>query len=58
MIEKIFKPFFIDEDVMNHSAGMGLGLTVCQSLLKVHNSQINIQNLDRGVSVSFDIPSL
>lgn len=58
MIEKIFKPFFIDEDVMNHSAGMGLGLTVCQSLLKIHNSQIYIQNLDRGVCVSFDIPSL
>lgn len=58
MIEKIFKPFFIDEDVMNHSSGMGLGLTVCQSLLKTHNSAILIQNLNKGVSVSFEIPSL
>ncbi len=58
MIEKIFKPFFIDEDIMNHSAGMGLGLTVCESILKTHNSHIQIQNLDHGVSVGFELPSL
>lgn len=56
--EKILNPFFIDEDVMNHSAGMGLGLTVCQSLLKAHNSQLMIDNQIAGVAVSFELPSL
>ncbi len=66
VIEKILNPFFIDEDVMNHSAGMGLGLTVCQSILKAHNSQLIIENMapnkeahsPNGVAVSFDLPSL
>lgn len=57
-IEKILKPFFIDEDVMNHSVGMGLGLTVCQSILKAHGSSIRIENSDSGVLVSFELPFL
>ncbi len=58
VIDKILKPFFIDEDVMNHSAGMGLGLTVCQAILKAHSSQLNIDNRDSGVQVSFELPCL
>jgi two-component system sensor histidine kinase/response regulator len=58
VIDKILKPFFLDEDVMNHSTGMGLGLTVCHSLLKAHQSQIQIQNQSSGVTVSFEIPCL
>lgn len=55
VIDKIFKPFFIDEDVMNHSTGMGLGLTICQSILKFHNTNLKIQNADSGVLVSFEL---
>lgn len=58
VIDKILKPFFIDEDVMNHSAGMGLGLTVCQALLKAHGSSLKINNVDDGVEVAFEIPCL
>jgi signal transduction histidine kinase len=58
MIEKILKPFFLDEDVMNHSVGLGLGLTICQALLKVHQSQLKIQNKNQGVEVSFELPCL
>lgn len=57
-IEKIMKPFFIDEDIMNHSVGMGLGLTVCQSILKAHGSRIKIENTEAGVEVSFELPFL
>lgn len=57
VIDKIFKPFFLDEDIMNHSAGMGLGLTICQSLLQNHNSGLNIRNNPGGVTVSFVLPS-
>lgn len=56
--KKILTPFFIDEDIMNHSAGMGLGLTVCQSILKAHNSQLVIFNEFEKVSVGFELPSL
>ncbi|MEZ0391690.1 MAG: response regulator [Pseudobdellovibrionaceae bacterium] len=58
VIDKILKPFFIDEDVMNHSIGMGLGLTVCQAILKAHGSQLEIENLADGVTVSFELPCL
>lgn len=58
VIDKIMKPFFIDEDVMNHSIGMGLGLTVCQSVLKAHSSQLMIENVSGGVQVSFELPCL
>lgn len=56
MIEKILRPFFIDEDVMNHSTGMGLGLSICQSILNLHNSKLKIDNTDDGVRVSFNLP--
>ena len=58
LIEKIFNPFFIDENVMNHSAGMGLGLAVCQSILKAHQSRLKIENTQFGVEVSFELACL
>lgn len=58
VIDKIMKPFFIDEDVMNHSVGMGLGLTVCQAILKAHSSQLHIENISDGVQVDFELPCL
>ncbi len=58
VIDKILKPFFIDEDVMNHSVGMGLGLTICQAVLKSHSSELHIENLPSGVQVFFEISCL
>jgi two-component system sensor histidine kinase/response regulator len=56
IVDKIMKPFFIDEDVMHHSTGTGLGLTICQSILKVHNSALQFRNSSKGVEVFFEIP--
>ncbi len=56
VIEKILSPFFIDEDVMNHSTGMGLGLSICQSILSLHQSKLKIENTSEGVCVSFSLP--
>ncbi len=53
VIEKILQPFFIDENIMNHSSGFGLGLTICESLLKLHGAVLSVQNQMDGVSVSF-----
>jgi two-component system, sensor histidine kinase and response regulator len=58
VIDKILKPFFIDEDVMNHSVGMGLGLTFCQAILKAHGSRLNVENFANGVQVSFELQCL
>jgi len=57
VIEKILRPFFIDEDVMNHSTGMGLGLSICQSILNLHQSKLKIENTADGVRVSFNLPT-
>ncbi len=56
--EKVLRPFFIDEDVMNHASGTGLGLTVCQSLLHAHGSSLDLQNRDQGVEASFELACL
>jgi two-component system, sensor histidine kinase and response regulator len=58
VIDKIMKPFFLDEDVMNHSGGMGLGLTICQSILKAHSARLDVKNENEGVEVAFDLPCL
>ncbi len=55
VVEKILRPFFIDEDVMNHSTGMGLGLSICQSILNLHNSNLRIESTPQGVRVSFNL---
>lgn len=55
VVDKITKPFYIDEDVMHHSTGTGLGLTICQSILKSHNSFLQFKNTDQGVMVYFEL---
>ncbi|MBC7457638.1 MAG: HAMP domain-containing histidine kinase, partial [Bdellovibrionaceae bacterium] len=50
-IEKIMKPFQLDENIMNHSIGMGLGLTICHTLMKTQNGELKVTNQDDGVSV-------
>ena len=53
ILEKLLKPFMLDENVMNHSVGMGLGLTICQTLVKALAGQLKIINEPDGVSVEF-----
>lgn len=55
VIEKIYQPFYIDEDIMHHSTGMGLGLTICQAILHAHGSALELKNTDHGVMVYFDL---
>ncbi|MGZ3770520.1 MAG: response regulator [Bdellovibrio sp.] len=55
VIDKITKPFYIDEDVMHHSSGTGLGLTICQSILKSHDSYLQFKNTPQGVIVFFEL---
>ncbi len=52
-ISHILKPFALDEDIMNHSKGMGLGLSLSQALLKTLGSELKIKSNDKKVSVGF-----
>ena len=51
VIEKIMRPFLLDENIMNHSVGMGLGLTICQTLMKAQGGEVKVSNSDSGVRV-------
>lgn len=55
MIDKILKPFSLDEDIMQHSEGMGIGLSLCQALLKTHGSQLKIETPRGRVRVAFEL---
>lgn len=51
LIANIMRPFQLDENIMNHSVGMGLGLTICNTLLKCQNAVLKVANAPTGVSV-------
>lgn len=52
-IQAVLKPFTLDEDIMHHTNGLGLGLSVCQSLLKRHGSQLTITSNRSETTVGF-----
>lgn len=54
-IEKILKPFTLDEDILKHSQGLGLGLSLTQALLKRHSSSLGIESHQNRVRASFKI---
>ncbi len=54
-IDKILKPFALNENIMNHSKGLGLGLSISQSYLRRLNSQLEIESSKNEVAVTFRI---
>jgi signal transduction histidine kinase len=56
-ITQLIKPFTLNENTMNHSLGTGLGLSVCQALLKLQGTSLDIRYLDGHIVVSFDLPA-
>ncbi len=55
MINHILKPFALNENVMNHSKGLGLGLALCQALLRHHSSELVLESSGGRVLASFDL---
>jgi len=52
-LERIFEPFFT-----TRPEGMGLGLTVCRTIITAHGGRLwAANNADRGASVSFTLPA-
>ena len=54
-IQNIMKPFNLDEDIMHHSQGLGLGLSVAQSLLRRHGGNLQIQSASKVTTVTFTL---
>jgi len=56
-IEKIFDPYFTTQDKTNQK-GMGLGLTLCYSIIKKHNGHIAVESeLGKGTTVTLYLPA-
>jgi signal transduction histidine kinase len=56
-LEKIFDPYFSTKDTVTQK-GMGLGLTICYSILKKHNGHIYIESQEgKGARVELYIPA-
>jgi len=55
-LRQIFKPFVLNESILNHSTGTGLGLSVCQAILRQLGSKLDLSCADHRVLVSFAVP--
>lgn len=55
VLDRIKKPFTLNENVMHHSKGMGLGLAVCQSILKEMGSRLDIGHRNGEFTVGFSL---
>jgi two-component system sensor histidine kinase/response regulator len=54
-IDKILRPFTLDEDIMKHSEGVGMGLSLTQALLKTHASALKLECPKGQVRASFTL---
>ena len=57
VVARILKPFSLDEDVMHHSKGSGLGLSVVQALLRRLGTHLEVDSPKGKFSASFSLPS-
>jgi two-component system cell cycle sensor histidine kinase/response regulator CckA len=56
-IEKIFDPYFTTLDKTNQK-GMGLGLTLCYSIIKKHNGHIAVESeIGTGTTITLYLPA-
>jgi two-component system sensor histidine kinase/response regulator len=44
LITKLHTPFNLQTEIMNHSKGLGLGLSVADTILKSHGGQLKLEN--------------
>lgn len=55
IVSQLLKPFTLNENALNHSVGTGLGLSVCQAILKLHHSSLLFTSKGREIEVGFDL---
>jgi two-component system, sensor histidine kinase and response regulator len=54
-VAQLLKPFTLNENVLNHSVGTGMGLSICQAMLKLHGTSLKFTSHDSLISVSFTL---
>ncbi|OGW49987.1 MAG: hypothetical protein A2Z50_02165 [Nitrospirae bacterium RBG_19FT_COMBO_42_15] len=54
-IERIFEPFFTTKN-SEEGTGLGLGLTIAQSIIKEHNGMIIVESSSDGTSFIIELP--
>jgi signal transduction histidine kinase len=53
MVERIFDPFFTTKDAVK---GVGLGLSICVSLIGAMGGRITAESLERGARFTISLP--
>jgi len=56
--QRIFESFYqIDASLARISSGAGLGLAICQGLVRAHGGKIWVENQKQGACIAFSIPN-
>ncbi|MFW5734963.1 MAG: HAMP domain-containing sensor histidine kinase [Oceanidesulfovibrio sp.] len=58
-VDRLFEPFFrVDESRTRESGGYGLGLSLCQAIVRAHGGEIAVESeLGRGTVVTVTLPA-
>ena len=55
--ERIFKRFYrVDDSLTRLTSGAGLGLAICQGLVRAHGGKIWVEQVEKGACIAFTIP--
>lgn len=55
--ERIFERFYrVDDSLTRLTSGAGLGLAICQGLVRAHGGKIWVEKVENGASIAFTIP--
>ena len=55
--ERIFERFFrLDDSLARVTSGAGLGLAICQGLVRAHKGDIWVEPINAGACIAFSIP--
>ena len=55
--QRIFESFYqVNGSLARTSSGAGLGLAICQGLVRAHGGEIWVEDQERGACIAFSIP--
>lgn len=55
-LENLHRAFFLDEEILHHSSGLGLGLHISSQIARLHRGKLIVENRPDGVRVAIQIP--